>query len=154
MVVKFTTQCFDIPTSDLASDPPGHDAFDEACMLTEWHPFSRQGFGRQSNRANGTGNNSQQRVNGIPTSSPASVGPNGSLPSSGASFNPAQMSQQQTGNNHSEQPEPPKFFFQERYARLGVKGNFMPLAAQPTNVDLGEWLAHQCRRSTIFISEV
>ena len=31
----------------------------------------------------------------------------------------------------------------EKYARLGVKGNFMPLAAQPKNVDLGEWLAHQ-----------
>lgn len=36
-----------------------------------------------------------------------------------------------------------KFFFREKYARLGVKGNFMPLAAQPKNVDLGEWLAHQ-----------
>ena len=42
-----------------------------------------------------------------------------------------------------DEPEPPKFFFQEKYARLGVKGNFMPLSAQPTNVDLGEWLAHQ-----------
>ena len=42
-----------------------------------------------------------------------------------------------------EEPEPPKFFFTEKYARLGVRGNFMPLAAQPANVDLGEWLAHQ-----------
>lgn len=41
------------------------------------------------------------------------------------------------------EPEPTKFFFREKYARLGVKGNFMPLAAQPKNVDLGEWLAHQ-----------
>ena len=41
------------------------------------------------------------------------------------------------------EPEPVKFFFREKYARLGVKGNFMPLAAQPKNVDLGEWLAHQ-----------
>ncbi|MCJ1443404.1 MAG: hypothetical protein MMC23_003902 [Stictis urceolatum] len=40
-------------------------------------------------------------------------------------------------------PEPPKFFFREKYAKLGVKGNFMPLAAQPKNVDLGDWLAHQ-----------
>ena len=39
--------------------------------------------------------------------------------------------------------EPTQFFFREKYARLGVKGNFMPLAAQPKNVDLGEWLAHQ-----------
>lgn len=43
--------------------------------------------------------------------------------------------------------EPVKFFFREKYARLGVKGNFMPLAAQPKNVDLGEWLAHQGQRS-------
>ena len=41
-------------------------------------------------------------------------------------------------------PEPVKFFFQEKYAKLGVRGNFMPLAAQPKNVDLGDWLAHQC----------
>lgn len=39
--------------------------------------------------------------------------------------------------------EQPKFFFQEKYAKLGVKGNFMPLAAQPKNVELGDWLAHQ-----------
>lgn len=39
--------------------------------------------------------------------------------------------------------EPPKFFFREKYAKLGVKGNFMPLAAQPANVDLADWLAHQ-----------
>lgn len=40
-------------------------------------------------------------------------------------------------------PEITKFFFREKYAKLGVKGNFMPLAAQPKNVDLGDWLAHQ-----------
>ena len=48
--------------------------------------------------------------------------------------------------NSVEQPttaEPPKFFFREKYAKLGVKGNFMPLAAQPANVDLADWLAHQ-----------
>lgn len=39
----------------------------------------------------------------------------------------------------------PKYFFQEKFARLGVKGNFMPLAAQPVNVDLADWLAHQSR---------
>ena len=43
--------------------------------------------------------------------------------------------------------EAPKYFFHEKYARLGVKGNFMPLAAQPKNVDLGEWLAHQSKCS-------
>lgn len=46
------------------------------------------------------------------------------------------------GENQND-TEPTKFFFKEKYARLGVKGNFMPLAAQPQNVDLGEWLAHQ-----------
>ena len=48
--------------------------------------------------------------------------------------------------NNEEQPtaaESPKFFFREKYAKLGVKGNFMPLAAQPANVDLADWLAHQ-----------
>ena len=39
--------------------------------------------------------------------------------------------------------EQPKYFFREKYAKLGVKGNFMPLAAQPVNVDLADWLAHQ-----------
>ena len=43
------------------------------------------------------------------------------------------------------EPEPTKFFFTEKYARLGVKGNQMPVAAKPVNVDLGEWLAHQCK---------
>lgn len=48
-------------------------------------------------------------------------------------------------DNQVQDVEPTKFFFREKYARLGVKGNFMPLAAQPKNVDLGEWLAHQCK---------
>ena len=52
----------------------------------------------------------------------------------------------ENGNNSTEvqpPPETPKYFFLEKYAKLGVKGNFMPLAAQPVNVDLAEWLAHQ-----------
>lgn len=52
----------------------------------------------------------------------------------------------ESGNNSTEvqaPPETPKYFFLEKYAKLGVKGNFMPLAAQPVNVDLAEWLAHQ-----------
>ncbi|KAI5296468.1 hypothetical protein KEM56_005441, partial [Ascosphaera pollenicola] len=36
-----------------------------------------------------------------------------------------------------------KYFFQERYASLNVKGNFLTLCACPKNVELGEWLAHQ-----------
>ncbi|TQB72395.1 hypothetical protein MPDQ_006881 [Monascus purpureus] len=37
----------------------------------------------------------------------------------------------------------PKYFFQEKYAPLNVKGNFLTLCACPKNVELGEWLAHQ-----------
>ncbi|KAL8950699.1 MAG: hypothetical protein Q9222_003285 [Ikaeria aurantiellina] len=40
-------------------------------------------------------------------------------------------------------PEPTKWFFRETQAKLGVKGNFMPLAAKPPYLDLGDWLAHQ-----------
>jgi hypothetical protein len=37
-----------------------------------------------------------------------------------------------------------KKFFNDKYAKCSVKGNFLTLAAQPKNVELGEWLAHQC----------
>jgi hypothetical protein len=40
----------------------------------------------------------------------------------------------------------PKFFFQEKYAKLVVTGNFMPLAAKPKNVELADWLAHQGKK--------
>ncbi|KAI9376846.1 Mob1/phocein [Aspergillus egyptiacus] len=40
-------------------------------------------------------------------------------------------------------PDAPKYFFQEKYAPLNVKGNFLTLCACPKNVELGEWLAHQ-----------
>lgn len=33
--------------------------------------------------------------------------------------------------------------FQEKYAPLNVRGNFLTLCACPKNVELGEWLAHQ-----------
>lgn len=36
-----------------------------------------------------------------------------------------------------------KYFNNPKYAKLGVKGNFMPLAAKPANMDLADWLAHQ-----------
>ena len=41
----------------------------------------------------------------------------------------------------------PKVFFNPKYAKLGVKGNFMPLSAIPELVKPGEWLAHQCKSS-------
>jgi hypothetical protein len=36
-----------------------------------------------------------------------------------------------------------RYFFQEKYVPLNVKGNFLTLCACPKNVELGEWLAHQ-----------
>ncbi|KAE8393941.1 Mob1/phocein [Aspergillus alliaceus] len=46
-------------------------------------------------------------------------------------------------------PDAPKYFFQEKYAPLNVKGNFLTLCACPKNVELGEWLAHQSKRKSI-----
>jgi hypothetical protein len=42
-----------------------------------------------------------------------------------------------------------KRFFNEKYAKCSVKGNFLTLAAQPKNVELGEWLAHQRKGSAV-----
>ncbi len=44
--------------------------------------------------------------------------------------------------------EQPKRFLSDKYAKCSVKGNFLTLAAQPKNVELGEWLAHQRGSST------
>lgn len=109
---------------------------------------SRQGFGRQSNKANGNGNGntSQQKGANTQNSSPTSYTPTNSQLATSASFPSTLGSSVENGSNSNDfqaDVEPTKFFFKEKYARLGVKGNFMPLAAQPKNVDLGEWLAHQ-----------
>lgn len=45
--------------------------------------------------------------------------------------------------SYNEQDAPKKFLM-EKWAKCSVKGNFLTLAAQPKNVELGEWLAHQC----------
>lgn len=42
-------------------------------------------------------------------------------------------------------PEPNKWFFIEDYAKLGVKGNMLPLVITPTTLDIAEWLAHQSK---------
>ena len=105
---------------------------------------SRQGFNRQSNRSNGNVVTSQQRPNGSQNPSPTAFSPN--MPPLTQSPSLSSTIGSENGHNGAESPveaEPTKFFFREKYARLGVKGNFMPLAAQPKNVDLGEWLAHQ-----------
>lgn len=115
--------------------------------LTRVFSSSRQGFGRQSNRGNGNGNNSnnQPKANGSQNSSPTTFTP----PPNSTTNSPSlpSMSSSDTGmanvENHPGREPPKPFFFREKYATLGVKGNFMPLAAQPRYVDLGEWLAHQ-----------
>lgn len=109
---------------------------------------SRQGFGRQTNKPNGNGNGSniQQKGNGSQNSSPITYAPTMPPLKTSASFSSTKGSNSENSPSNADlqiEPEPTKFFFREKYARLGVKGNFMPLAAQPKNVDLGEWLAHQ-----------
>lgn len=112
-------------------------------------------FGQQANKANGNGGLNQPKGTGSQNSSP--TGPyapampplNTSTPfasTGGSETNSPQV------ENQVQDVEPTKFFFREKYARLGVKGNFMPLAAQPKNVDLGEWLAHQCMYLRVFTS--
>lgn len=115
---------------------------------------SRQGFNRQ-NKTNGNGNNQGQQKAPTPqNSSPTAYTPPAPPATSTSSVSTPGASQESPSNSDNQQqqiqqmqpqmePEPVKFFFREKYARLGVKGNFMPLAAQPKNVDLGEWLAHQ-----------
>ena len=118
--------------------------------------FSRGTFGRQMNKSNGTMNPNQQKGPGSQTTSPTvAYGPAMPPPmpalNTSASFSSGmgpdtsspQIESQNSNQDEINEKEPTKYFFREKYARLGVKGNFMPLAAQPKNVDLGEWLAHQ-----------
>lgn len=101
--------------------------------------FSRQGFGRGGNNKN-TNNNARMN-NGSPTQTPSPQAPQGT------SSNP--NSPGLMPNSPVEPPlndaDAPKYFFQEKYAPLNVRGNFLTLCACPKNVELGEWLAHQSR---------
>ncbi|MCJ1395029.1 hypothetical protein MMC18_007910 [Xylographa bjoerkii] len=106
-------------------------------------------FGNRTNKGNGTAPGNQQKPNGSATSSPTTASPtNFNSPTNITSPNPTYPSSTMNNDNGFAEPqlepEPPKFFFREKFAKLGVKGNFMPLAAQPKNVDLGDWLASQC----------
>ena len=105
----------------------------------------RQGFNRQ-NEGTGNINTSQQRANGSPNPSPTTFPPTMPPLNQSSSFPSNTGPSLDNVTNNVEQPttaEPTKFFFRDKYAKLGVKGNFMPLAAQPANVDLADWLAHQ-----------
>lgn len=78
---------------------------------------------------------------GSPAQSPASQGPPGHVSNS-----PSLASNHSTIENTAVyDPDAPKYFFQEKYAPLNVKGNFLTLCACPKNVELGEWLAHQSK---------
>jgi hypothetical protein len=96
----------------------------------------RQGFGRGGNNKNNN-NNAPKMNNGNSAQSPASqsvqVAPGPNSPS----FPPS------VDSPAPYDPDAPKYFFQEKYAPLNVKGNFLTLCACPKNVELGEWLAHQ-----------
>lgn len=99
--------------------------------------ISRQGFGRGSNKNNSnnsSNSNVSQRANTSPAQSPISQTQTQTTVTSVSTAEPLQ-------NEH--QRDIIKYFFQEKYAPLNVKGNFLTLCACPKNVELGEWLAHQ-----------
>lgn len=92
---------------------------------------SRQGFGRGGNNKNN------------PPKSPAQAP---QAPQAGAMSNSPSLTNSLTMDNLSaNDPDAPKYFFQEKYAPLNVRGNFLTLCACPKNVELGEWLAHQSK---------
>jgi hypothetical protein len=99
----------------------------------------RQGFGRANTKSNS--NLKAAAANGASTAN-ASVPPLPPLKNS-----PSVSSSLSMDSNYSDGES--KRFFNEKYAKCSVKGNFLTLAAQPKNVELGEWLAHQ-RKGQMF----
>ncbi|PGH15828.1 hypothetical protein AJ79_02209 [Helicocarpus griseus UAMH5409] len=98
---------------------------------------SRQGFGRGSNKNNNNNNNSPRVNNGAPTQSPTAYSHSSGL------MNSPSISSTLSVDSATNDNDSVKYFFQEKYAPLNVKGNFLTLCACPKNVELGEWLAHQ-----------
>ncbi|KAL9029468.1 MAG: hypothetical protein Q9196_002290 [Gyalolechia fulgens] len=96
---------------------------------------------RQAGRTNGTTNPGQQRPqNGPPVTGNSNMPSNNAPAAFPVTAGPTDDTTS-VGSNSS--PEPVKLFFIEDNAKLGVKGNMMPLAATPAMVDVAEWLAHQ-----------
>jgi hypothetical protein len=89
---------------------------------------SRQGFGR--------GGNNKNNPPKSPVQAQAPAMPNSHSLSNSLTID----------NIAANDPDAPKYFFQEKYAPLNVRGNFLTLCACPKNVELGEWLAHQSKR--------
>lgn len=102
--------------------------------LTATHLHRRQGFGRANTKSNS--NLKAAAANGASTSN-TNVPPLPPLTNS-----PSVSSSLSMDSNYGDGET--KRFFNEKYAKCSVKGNFLTLAAQPKNVELGEWLAHQC----------
>ena len=95
---------------------------------------SRQGFSRANTKSN---QNLKAGYNNGQSQSPVSQQ---APPLPPLTNSPSISSTYSEQNAYVEQP---KKFLDERYAKCSVKGNFLTLAAQPKNVELGEWLAHQ-----------
>jgi hypothetical protein len=96
--------------------------------------FSRQGFGR-------TNTKSQQNLKaGLNASSPSPTST--TVPPMPPLTNPPALPSTFSTDSQYADTETKKFLH-EKYAKCSVKGNFLTLAAQPKNVELGEWLAHQ-----------
>lgn len=100
---------------------------------TDSHSPSRQGFGKGTTKSNQNLKASYNNGAQSPSSQQPPMPPLINSPSVGSTY-----SQDVPFNEHES-----KKFLNEKYAKCSVKGNFLTLAAQPKNVDLGEWLAHQ-----------
>ena len=100
---------------------------------TDFRSPSRQGFGRGTTKSNQNLKASYNNGAQSPSSQQPPMPPLANSPSISSTYS-------QEAPYH--EPESKKFL-NEKYAKCSVKGNFLTLAAQPKNVDLGEWLAHQ-----------
>ncbi|KAL1956981.1 hypothetical protein VTO42DRAFT_6470 [Malbranchea cinnamomea] len=96
-------------------------------------------FGRGSNKNNDKDNkdNRDGKDNATNASPSAYQPPHSPYPPNSPAF------PQSTSVVPQPEEEKVKYFFQEKYAPLNVKGNFLTLCACPKNVELGEWIAHQ-----------
>ena len=101
---------------------------------------------RRANVMNARGKNNNTTQNQPPnrgnTSSPGAYAPNMSAAPPSPSISTTTTTNNQAHLNNQGAKKVP-IFFREEYATLIVKGNFMTLAAQPHQVEIGEWLAHQ-----------
>lgn len=111
---------------------PGH-ALLLSSPCTDFHSISRQGFGKGTTKSNQNLKASYNNGAQSPSTQQPPMPPMVSSPSIGSTY-----SQDIPYNEHET-----KKFLNEKHAKCSVKGNFLTLAAQPKNVDLGEWLAHQ-----------